>query len=699
MTKPAILRSVSIPKRLTGLNARLLGSFLMIGIVPLTAVGVFAFSRAQGDLTEKAGLRIEGVAVETGEMIDRLMEQRAANMESLAHIPMQPGMAAAQEVLDVQTAVYGDYDLLLVADADGEVYAVNTVDGHGEPLDTSALVGMDVSDTEWFMAAEAGHGSGEVHYTDADYNELLDMVYEPGRVGLPFTASFGGDGPFNGVIHSVVSFERTVIDIMHEIEHELHLEGAKTAVGAVVRQDGLLIYSGIEGDQMVENLVADGIEAASASLEQDSLGYTIERDIHGDGDLIYGYGNANGAHDFPGYGWGVILEQTVAEATESTVALRNGVILFGVVAAIIIAALGWWIARGVSRPIAKLSELAGKVSDGSLAVENLELDRGDEIGELADSFDIMTDVLGVLNNQLNAIASGDLSDPVLRQVLPGDLGESTKTMIASLGTLVDRLHTTSDTLGGAAEHLQEVATSMGSSAEDTSSLASQASAAGDEVSSNVTSVAAAIEELNASIRDVASNAAEASAVASDAVTVAHETSRTIEQLGHSSEEIGQVMSVISSIAEQTNLLALNATIEAARAGEAGKGFAVVANEVKELANQTATATEEISDRIQTIQVETREAIDANHKITETIDSINDISSRIAEAVEEQSSTTQEIGQSVEIAASGTTEIAGSIASVAQAADDTRTSTDETKANADTMADLAGELRELVGNYR
>ncbi|MEM9039136.1 MAG: methyl-accepting chemotaxis protein, partial [Actinomycetota bacterium] len=170
-------------------------------------------------------------------------------------------------------------------------------------------------------------------------------------------------------------------------------------------------------------------------------------------------------------------------------------------------------------------------------------------------------------------------------------------------------------------------------------------------------------------------------------------------LGESSVEIGNVIKVINSIAEQTNLLALNATIEAARAGEAGKGFAVVANEVKELANQTAQATEEISARIQGIQSDTTNAVEANEQIGETIERINEISATIAAAVEEQSVTTTEIGRSVEEAAMGTQEIARSIGDVAGAAEDTRQSTSETRTSAEELARMAADLNQLVGNYR
>ncbi len=174
---------------------------------------------------------------------------------------------------------------------------------------------------------------------------------------------------------------------------------------------------------------------------------------------------------------------------------------------------------------------------------------------------------------------------------------------------------------------------------------------------------------------------------------------TVVKLGESSVEIGQVIKVITSIAEQTNLLALNATIEAARAGEAGKGFAVVANEVKEMTNQTAKATEDISNKIQAIQVDSKSSEEAIQNIGTIINRINDISSTIASAVEEQTATTNEIGRNITEAAAGTQEIANNITGVATAAQSTSQGATDTQNSAQEMSAISSELKELVGMFK
>ena len=255
------------------------------------------------------------------------------------------------------------------------------------------------------------------------------------------------------------------------------------------------------------------------------------------------------------------------------------------------------------------------------------------------------------------------------------------------------------TLASASEELTAVSQQMAGNAEETATQASVVSAASDEVSRNVNTVATSAEQMQASIREISKNANEAARVAKNAVSVAHSTNQTVTKLGESSQEIGKVIKVITSIAQQTNLLALNATIEAARAGEAGKGFAVVANEVKELAKQTASATEEIGRKIEAIQLDTKGAVGAIGEIGSIIDQINDISNSIASAVEEQTVTTNEIGRSVAEAARGTGDIARNISGVAEAAHNTTRGASDSQRAAAELSRMAAQLQGVVGRYR
>lgn len=265
---------------------------------------------------------------------------------------------------------------------------------------------------------------------------------------------------------------------------------------------------------------------------------------------------------------------------------------------------------------------------------------------------------------------------------------------AEMAQILDQVSHSATTLASSAEELTAVSSQMSANADETSAQANVVSAASEQVSKNVQTVSTGVEEMNAAIREIAKNATDSARVAQQAVTTAATANTTVSKLGDSSAEIGKVIKVITSIAEQTNLLALNATIEAARAGEAGKGFAVVANEVKELAKETAKATEDISHKIEAIQNDTQGAVDSIRKIGDVIAQINDISNTIASAVEEQTATAAEMSRNVAEAAKGTAEIAQNITAVAQAAQNTTQGANNCQQAASELARMAAELQQL-----
>jgi methyl-accepting chemotaxis protein len=275
-----------------------------------------------------------------------------------------------------------------------------------------------------------------------------------------------------------------------------------------------------------------------------------------------------------------------------------------------------------------------------------------------------------------------------------DVTEQVK-MRSGMAELLTAIGETSIAIAASAEELSAVSQQLTTNAGDTAQQANAASATSEEVSANVNVVAASSEEMMASIREISKSATEAARVAKAAVGIADTTTQTIHQLGTSSSEIGKVIKVITSIAQQTNLLALNATIEAARAGEAGKGFAVVANEVKELAKETARATEEIGQKIEAIQTDTQAAVKAIGEVSQIITQVNDISNVIASAVEEQTATTTEIGRNVTEAAMGTNEIASSISGVAKSAQMTMAGAADTQTSARSLTEMAANLQVLA----
>ena len=356
-----------------------------------------------------------------------------------------------------------------------------------------------------------------------------------------------------------------------------------------------------------------------------------------------------------------IRSDELDKGAASTVSSRT-MMLMGLAAVIcvVVTLLGWTTSRSVANGTQEALRFAEEIAAGNLSQSDLVASGEDELSGLA--------------RALNQMSSS------LRRTI--------------LAIAENAQHVAS-----ASQQLSTTSQQISANSEETSARANVVSQATQEVSHNLKSVSTGAAEMTSTIQSIAANAHEAATVASSAMQTAQAANATVGKLGASSAEIGEVIKVITSIAQQTNLLALNATIEAARAGEAGKGFAVVANEVKELAKQTAKATEDISRKITAIQTDTKGAVDAIGSITGVIGQVNDISATIATAVEEQSATTTEMTRNVADAATGSEEITRNIEGVAEAARGTSSSAQDSQKAATELSDMAEQLRGLVSQFR
>ncbi|BCY09252.1 methyl-accepting chemotaxis protein [Actinoplanes sp. L3-i22] len=301
---------------------------------------------------------------------------------------------------------------------------------------------------------------------------------------------------------------------------------------------------------------------------------------------------------------------------------------------------------------------------------------------------------------LDRLAEGDLSgDPQVRQRDEvGRMADSLRRAATNLRQTMTDLTAHARTLGAEAETLAATSRRSAGSAGQGAAQAALVAESAAIMSSNIQAVAAGAEQMGASIREISQSATQAAQVAARAVDVTANTTAVMAKLGESSTEIGNVIKAITAIAEQTNLLALNATIEAARAGETGKGFAVVASEVKDLAQETARATEDIGARVAAIQADTSGAVAAIGEISGIIARINEFQTTIASAVEEQSATTDEMSRSVSEAAGAGSRVAGTITDVAASVQETTAGVAETDRATTQLADMARDLRRLVGRF-
>jgi len=396
------------------------------------------------------------------------------------------------------------------------------------------------------------------------------------------------------------------------------------------------------------------------------------------------------------------LTTSIRDSAKSTLIWLLGVVLTLLIG---IAGLAIFIIRGITLPIQSMTSVMGQLASGDMEVDVLAQEQRDEIGEMARAVQVFKDnaveKIRLEEEEKKSFAERELQKESGQQrereenaareerqnrmnELTGNFGETVEEVLSAVATQSNQMETSARSMSEIADRTEGESVTVASAAE--------------EATASVQTVATAAEELSSSIGEISRQVSHSSDISGKAVLDAENTDKTIRELADSAQRIGEVVELINDIANQTNLLALNATIEAARAGDAGKGFAVVASEVKNLASQTAQATEDISAQIGSIQATTQEAVSAIGGITATISEMNEIGTSIASAVEEQEAATSEISRSVQEAAKGTQEVAESIVKVKAGSEETGGASGEILTSSRDLAERFQSLRTEVEQF-
>lgn len=391
--------------------------------------------------------------------------------------------------------------------------------------------------------------------------------------------------------------------------------------------------------------------------------------------------------EFMSQRYGLVVIQSKSEVLAPLDGLRNWIIAIAVLSSVLAGVIGIAVSRQLSGRIKRLSDVMRELADGDTKVDIPNSNSGDEIDDMSQTVIVFRDN-AVSRQQLEdeRVSSGEAQQR--QAVTVRNLVETFRTDVASM---LDSVSANSDSMRGAAGDLSAIA-------EETAREASGASAASEQASGNVQTVASASEELSASIQEISRQVERTTDIVQSAVENAEQTNQKIIGLSEAAQRIGDVVNLISDIAEQTNLLALNATIEAARAGEAGRGFAVVASEVKDLATQTAKATEEIETQIAEVQSATQQAVSAIAQITQTMGEVSEYTGSIATAVTEQGSATNEISSNVQEAAQGTQNVAQNMVSISEKVRVTSDSATQVLQSSGEVSAQTGQLRNTVDKF-
>jgi methyl-accepting chemotaxis protein len=664
------------------LNLKSIASKLIIGglavvLIPLAVVGYLSYSKAESALHNLSAHQAEGIASDLARLTNTILESEKAKagalsaektIQTLALSVKSSGLeASANQVEEVfndlkkQFAKMGHgYQGIFIADANGRIYTGVVENG-------DAYQSLDISETEYFQRTRE---------TGTDIISEMTFSKATGKPIVTACAPIKSPtGEFLGILATVIKAE-FFTDLISERKI------GKTGYGYMIDHKGFFLA----------HPKAENILKLNATSIQEMRGINTRMLAGETGMESYRF---QGTDKIAGFapvgvnGWSIGATQNRDEFQAASVSIRNANILIAIIAGFLATALILVAARSIVRPInaavAGLKDIAQ--GEGDLTMR-LEVKSRDEVGELATWFNTFIDKL----------------QGIIRDIAGG---------VETLSSSSTELSAISEQMTQGVQNVSDKSNNVSAAAEEMSANMNTVAAAMEQSATNTNMVASAAEEMSATIGEIAQNAEKARVISDEAALKATGASANMDQLGNAANAIGKVIETITDISEQVNLLALNATIEAARAGEAGKGFAVVANEIKELAKQTAGATQDIKDKIGAIQSTTSTTVDQIVEITRVITNVNSVVANIATAVEQQSAATKEIATNVTQASQGiqevnenvnqsssvSSEISRDVADVSVAMNEMSASSSQVSISAQDLSKLSEQLKQMVDQFR